>query len=100
MRAKNPPKNRSPYIKVVIDAIDFDRSKRIANRKSYWDNVIRGKKSWPRRPYYARRFEDLYRPSTKTCGYDGGYDQIIMAKKPDGDFFRSSFCPPRPVLWR
>ena len=27
MRAKNPPKNRSPYIKVVIDAIDFDRSK-------------------------------------------------------------------------
>ena len=30
MRAKNPPKNRSPYIKVVIDAIDFDRSKELS----------------------------------------------------------------------
>eukprot|EP00944_MAST-04C_sp_MAST-4C-sp1_P012956 g12956.t1 len=93
MRAKNPPKNRSPYIKVVIDAIDFDRSKE-SPTESRIGIMLFEEKNRGLVGLTTPGGSKIYcctDPSTKTCGYDGGYDQIIMAKKPSGDFFRSSF---------
>ena len=74
MRAKNPPKNRSPYIKVVIDAIDFDRSKESPSESRIGIMVFEEKNrglvglTTPG----GSKIYCCTDPSTKTCGYDGG----------------------------
>ena len=93
MRAKDADKSRSPYIKITIDAVDFDKSKE-SSKESKVGIMVFEEKNRGLIGFTTPGGEKIYccaDPSAKTCGYNGKLNQIIMSTKPNGDFFRSSF---------
>ena len=93
MRAKNPGKSRSPYIKINIDAVDFDRRKETTSESKIGIMVFE-EKNRGLIGLTTPGGEKIYccaDPTAKSCGFNGRFNQIIMSTKPNGDFYRSSF---------
>ena len=96
MRAAGVKKKDAAYIKVKIDATDADKSKETRGESRIGIMIMKEK----RRPALVGMKtlggQTLYccsDPSTKTCGWKGEMDQVIVPEKPqqDDDFFRASF---------